>query len=75
MANKSRVVTVEQLVEAAKYYTELRRKMSKLEREILEAHARLITLIKRASSTTVKTYMLTEVGSMHSGKKNEDTGK
>ena len=62
---KSRVVTVEMLRDAARKYTELRRSLDGLSENCKLAHERLIVLMKRASATTVKAYILSDVGDMN----------
>jgi len=65
MTSKSKVVTVEMLNEAAFAYTELRKKASFISRSIDKAHNNLQSLLKRASATTVKAYMVGSVNDMH----------
>lgn len=62
---KSRIVTIEMLREAAKEYTALRRHAEELEAEMHASHNRLTSLMKRASATTVKAYILGDVSDMN----------
>ena len=64
-SKKSRVVTIEMLNDAARDYTELRRSLEGLAKSVDDAYDRLQVLLKRASATTVKAYLVGSVHKMH----------